>query len=452
MSIRRDNRRQGCFGEARNKGTVLVLVVAVLVCLFTHTQSSNNQHRHGSFNLTRVRLNCQLPRDLISVRMDRLAGLRTKLRRLQDLANVAAMQRLLERDSSYGSQALLQSFDDEKNARLRDGRVAGEMLRAVLRESAERNKDDATKAFEDALATASSLWEECGIDKTREPASAVKSTTQDLIAVENIEASTAPAPKAGGASSTVMPSENGRVGVAEAEPRAPSAETEGINEQASTTESSDPLERITQTNRGATRSTTSIEGDVQVQDSPIRAAPTITEPEITPVIGEPELAAGVDRGKLNDVSQNNVVAVEAYVVSDATVVRGSIGRSLNRRNMRQASEEERPRSGSFPVETPRVSSQESKIEVVVDESSAFVDIEAEVEDISDQTKVGLKVLDVFALLLEKVLFVGLPMVLSGGALVWERVDNAMNGAEGRKGWKLLSKLKHDPGGNDESRE
>lgn len=391
--------------------------------------------------------------------MDRLAGLRTKLRRLQNLGNVAAMQRLVERESSYRSEALLQSLNGEKSARLRDERVLGEMLGVVLQELGERNEDDATKAFEDALVTASSLWEECEIERTSEPGDVVESSAQHLSAVQSIEASAAPAQKVEGASSTVIPSENGRVGVAEvaeAEPRALGAETGvasiDINEQASTTESSDQGERIAQTDGRATTSTKSIEVDMQVQYSPIRSAPTMTEPEITPPPADPELAAGVDREKIGDVSPNKAVAVDANVLSDATVVRGSIGRSLNKRNMRQAGEEERPRSGSSRVATPRVSSQESQIEVVVDDSSSFVDIEADVEDISDQTKIGLKILDVFALLLEKVLFVGLPMVLSGGALVWERVDNAVNGGEGRKGWKLLSKLKHDPGGSDESRE
>lgn len=404
------------------------------------------------FNFTRVRLNCPMPRDLGSFRLDRLVGLRTKLSRLQDLGDVAGMQRLVDLDSSYGSQELQLSFDSENNARHRDGRAVGGMLGVVWRESAERDKDDATKTYEVALAAACRLWEACAVESTSEPASVIESNTQELTAVENIVASTA------------MPSENERVGAAEvvaAEQLTLDAQKEyartDIDEQASTTENSDQRERIAQTDGGITTSTTSIDNDVQVQDSSIGAAPTITQPEITPVNAAPEPSAGVghvgvDRETLSEVSKISSGAVDANVVSDATVVRGSVARSLNKRNMRQASEEERPCSGSSPAETSRVSFKESSIEVVVDDTSSFVDTEAEVEDISDQTKVGLKVLDVFALLLEKVLFVGLPMVVSGGALVWERVDNAMNGAEGRKGWKLLSKLKHDPGGSEESRE
>lgn len=384
------------------------------------------------------------------------------MKRLLDLGGVAEMQRLVERDSSYGSQELQLSFDGEKNACHRNRRAVGELLGVVWRESADRDKDDASKLFEGALAAAFRLWEACEAEGTSEPANVIESITQELTAVENVVASTAPTPNARGALFTAKPRDKERRGVtevAEAEREALGAETEfariEMNEQASTTENSDQRERTAQMDGGITTSTTSIDGDEQVQDSPIGAAPTMSQPDIAPVTVAPEATVedkkvGVDREKVSKVSKINVGAVDANIVSDATVVRGSVARSLNTRNMRRASEEERPRSGSSPSGTS--TSHESSIEVVVDDTSSFVDIEAEVEDISDQTKVGLKVLDVFALLLEKVLFVGLPMVLSGGALVWERVDNAMNGAEGRKGWKLLSKLKPDPGGNDESRE
>lgn len=388
------------------------------------------------------------------------------MRRLQDLSNVAGMQRLVERDSSYGSQELQLLFDGEQIARHRDRRAVGELLGIVWRESAERDKDDAMKTYEDALAAACCLWEACEVESTSEPANVIESsTTQELTVVENIVASTAPTPEAGGAFSMAKPTERERVGVtevAEAEGDTLGAETEyariEMNEQASTIETSDQQERTAQTDGGITTSTTSIDDDVQVEDFPVGVARTMTQPEITPVVVAPAPTADVgkvdvDGEKLSDVFQSNVGAVDdADIVSDATVIRDSVARSLNIRNMRQSSEEDRPRPGSSPSETSTVPSQESSIEVVVDDTSSFVDIDAEVEDISDQTKVGLKVLDVFALLLEKVLFVGLPMVVSGGALVWERVDNAMYGAEGRKGWKLLSKLKHDPGGSDESRE
>ena len=408
---------------------------------------------------------CPFPRDLCLVRLDRLVVLRTKLRRLQDFSNVAGMQRLVERDSSYGSQELQLSFDGEKNACHRDRKSVGELLGVVWRKAAERDKDDAMKTYEDALAAACRLWEACAVESTGDPANVIEnSTAQELTLVENIAASTAPTPGSGGAFSMAKATEKERIGVtevAEAEQEALGAETEyariEMNEQASTIETSDQREREAQTNGGITTSTTSIDDDVQVEDFPVGAARTITQPEITPVVAAPEPTAGVgkvddDGEKLSDVLQSNVGAVDADIVSDATVIRGPITKSLKNRNMRQSSEEERPRSGSSPSETSTVPSGESSIEVVVDDTSSFVDTEAEVEDISDQTKVGLKVLDVFALLLEKILFVGLPMVVSGGALVWERVDNAMYGAEGRKGWKLLSKLKHDPGGSEESRE
>ena len=431
--------------------------------LLAYTRLTKDTRAHGIFNVTRVPLKCPVSCDLVSIRVDRLVGLRTKLRRLQDLGDVAEMQRLVERDSSYGSQELQLLFDGEKIAHQQDRRAVGEMLGVVWRESAERDEDVATKTYEDDLAAACRLWEACAVEGTSEPASLTESSTEELSAVESIVTSTAPAPKAG-AFSTTKSREKERMHVtevAQAEREALGAETEfariEMNEQATTTENSDQRERIAQTVGGTTTSTTSNEGDVQVQHSPMGAAPTMTQPEIIPVVIAPEPTGevgkvGVDRQKLSDVSKTNVGAVDTNFVSDATVVRGSIARSLNKRNIRQANEEERPRSDSSPAETSRMPSQESSIEVVVDDTSSFVDTDAEVEDISDQTKVGLKVLDVFALLLEKVLFVGLPMVVSGGALVWERVDNAMNGAKGRRGWKLLSKLKNDPGGSDESRE
>lgn len=84
---------------------------------------------------------------------------------------------------------------------------------------------------------------------------------------------------------------------------------------------------------------------------------------------------------------------------------------------------------------------------IVDEVPSFVDTEAEVEDdLSDPKRVALKFFDVLALLIEKILFHGLPTIVSGGTLVWERLDNAVNGAKGRRGWRLLQRLKEEPVG------
>lgn len=89
-------------------------------------------------------------------------------------------------------------------------------------------------------------------------------------------------------------------------------------------------------------------------------------------------------------------------------------------------------------------SGETSIEIVAAGRHSYVDVEAEVEDdTSDVSKAALKILDVIALLVEKILFVGLPTILSGGALVWERVDNAFNGAKGPNGWRLLKGFKRD---------
>ncbi|CAM9151008.1 unnamed protein product [Discosporangium mesarthrocarpum] len=83
------------------------------------------------------------------------------------------------------------------------------------------------------------------------------------------------------------------------------------------------------------------------------------------------------------------------------------------------------------------------VQVVTDEDEGVVDATATVEDEDEQNKVALKVLDVLALLVEKVLFTGVPALVLGGALAWERVDNAVNGARGRKGWRLLKCIKRD---------
>lgn len=93
-------------------------------------------------------------------------------------------------------------------------------------------------------------------------------------------------------------------------------------------------------------------------------------------------------------------------------------------------------------------SDESMITVIgselVNDLPSFIDAEAEVEDdLLDPAKLGLKFLDVLALLLEKVIFDGLPVIASGGALVWDRIDNAINGAKGQSGWRLLRRLKKD---------
>lgn len=350
------------------------------------------------------------------------------------------------------SLELLQLFDDEISTRQQEAKAVGRSLAVVWRESDERARDEAGLAHEDALVTACRLWKASAVESMDQRARAVERVRLELRRAKEVKSFTPsvagaeedrPAEVAvearqesssgvvSGAQVVVDEAKNGRV---RAVPDA-TADDKGRNSQQSSVVSS-----VAQVDEVA-----SVDNGVQVED----AEPVVKGNDLKSAATDstPVVTAGTKTAQ--DVGTETNAAINRTFSSvdalDATVVSDSTGRDGTQLGDGDSSSRTRGVVTENPERKASPDTSSSNIEVVVDESSSsYVDVEVEVEDdVSDPTRVGLKVLDVSALLIEKVLFVGLPSLVSGGSLVWERVDNAMNGAKGRKGWRLLKRLKKD---------
>lgn len=383
-------------------------------------------------------------------------SMRSRLREALHVGDIVDDIAAADIDFISGNLELLQLLDDERSSRRQEAEAVKQGLDVVWRESAERASDDAGNVHEDALVAACRLWHASAAEGINEQASAIDDIKMKLTNVKESNVDVPTVPETKGLDSTAVSGKNGGMGVVEV------AEAEHVRvekDEPRTVETGSQQARVAQV--GGAVSTASTNDDTQVESSQVGGdvATVIAPPDLPPVTAAPQVNAEVVADKMAGNAKDPFVfstadndAVDATVVSDATLVSDSVARSLDGRRIRKTgtAREEDP-NGALPKESPSIS--ESSIEVVVDDTQPFVDTEVEVEDdVSDPTKVGLKVLDVFALLIEKVLFVGLPAVVSGGALVWERVDNAINGANGRKGWVLLNTLKKDPVGHDDTRE
>lgn len=375
-----------------------------------------------------------------------------------------------ELEFSSNSLELLQSFDAEVIACQQEAKKVGGPLAVVWRESAERARDEAGHAHEHALVAACRLWEASAVDGIDQRACTVDGIRLALTKVEEEEVSPSSVLRAEGDKSMTVPSEVGRRRVSKAvgakvwTERDKNVRLRMVKDEAARdTESIDQQADVAQVGEGTRVAyVASNDGGVQVEDlvSDVEATPGTAPPDITRVTAETAMYQNVTSGATTvdaevnpdfGQSSTSVDAVDAKIVRDTTVMRSSVAPSLNARGTRHIGGGGSSRN-DLPSEMPEIMAADtSSIEVVVDESSSYVDVEAEVEDdVSDPARVGLKFLDVSALLIEKVIFVGLPTLVSGGSLVWERVDNAINGAKGRKGWKLLTRLKKDSIGSDDT--
>lgn len=372
---------------------------------------------------------------------------------------------MLELDFVSGVLEILQSLDDEIIGHRREAEGVEERLDVVRRESPERASGDGRNAHEEALMAAFRLWEASVVDRRNERARTIDRIALELARMEGAELSTPPSPEEEAGYPAAMPTEAGRAGVAEVGKtwrrnegaKAEYVKPQGYVETRSVGSSNDEHRRVSRSDTGTPESVASVDGDTEVKGSP--AGPEISRRRSAP---KPKadgvvLDVTIDAVKVDpnpdfsfDLPFEEANVVEATVVSDATVMKVLGVGSLEERGRRPSGSEDASNQGRLWEESSRAASDESTIEVV-GKTQSFVDIEVDVEDVPDQTKVALKVLDVSALLIEKVLFVGLPTVISGGALVWERVDNAVNGAKGRKGWRLLNRLKKDPVDRNETR-
>lgn len=379
--------------------------------------------------------------------MEQLAALRSRLVEARELGSIQDGVEASTLEFSTTTLELLQAFEDEVISRQQEAKTVGRLLAVVWGESEERARDEAGRAHEHALVAACRLWEASAvegmdqrarrIDNLRLGLTRVKEKRQPSPSLEGAEgdSSARVASKAERKGSSVVAAEERfseritteRLQVAQGEAE---RETESSNQRASVP----PPPLVDGGSGGA--SIPAVDGGTQVEGSVPDVKPyrKMTSPDPTPVAAGAKMAKNVDSEGNPDINQpsGSDNAIDATLVSDATVV-SSVS------------------SPNGYEESKGTASDTSSIELVVGETASYVDVEVEVEDdVSDPTRVGLKFLDVSALLIEKIIFVGLPTLVSGGSLVWERVDNAINGAKGRKGWKLLKGLKKDSIGLDDT--
>ncbi|CBJ25588.1 expressed unknown protein [Ectocarpus siliculosus] len=381
-----------------------------------------------------------------TVRIARLETIKSRVLETRGLGGIQDSSRAAQVELSSRTIGLLQSFDGEVVAGHEEAKAVGGRLDVVWRESAERARDEAGHAHEYALVAACRLWKAAAVEGTGKRASTSDSVRLELTRIQEIQDSTT--------STMGVPSKVGRKEFARAtgaEVRAGEGDRERLraveDEAARDMEGGDQQASVAPVERGVTAAPTpSFPGRSQA-DHDIKLTPPMTaSPDITPVAGESTTVQTTEADMVVDLDQSvkSAEVVDAVVVDEAPVRGGSAATSRDENSSRRSRDGGLSRKGSLSAERTTMASEESSIELVVDESSSFVDVEAEMEDdVSDPARVGLKFLDVFALLIEKVLFVGLPTLVSGGSLVWQRVDNAVNGAKGRKGWKLLDRLKKD---------
>ncbi len=395
--------------------------------------------------------------------MGRLVVIRSGLEKARDLGEIRNDLGVGKLEFSSNSLELLQSFDDEVSSRQQEAKAVGRLLAVVWRESAERARDEAGHAHEHALVVACRLWEASAVESMAQRARVIDRVRQELSKAEEVKKNSAPSLSSTEEDSPVgvdverlQKSSSSSVAGAQLNANRGAGQVvqdTGRNNQQSSVAQVDEIARVQSgaqvadnsgpvveaTSRSAPPNYTQFNAGAQVKDDSepvVKATPRSATLDVTPVTAGTKIAQIAEDIETNpDVTQSS----SSVAVLDATVVSDSAGRGDS---------ELRGGESSIGSITGDLASKDSgatiSIEVVVGESSSYVDVEGEVEDdVSDPTKVGLKVLDVTALLIEKVLFVGLPTLVSGGSLVWERVDNAMNGAKGRKGWRLLKRLRKD---------
>lgn len=366
----------------------------------------------------------------------------------RDLGAIQDSSRAAQVELSSITIGFLQSFDGEVVARHEEAKAVGGRLDVVWRESAERARNEAGHAHESALVAACRLWKAAAVEGIGKRASALDSVRLELTRIQEIQDSTT--------STMGVPNKVGEEFARATGAEARTGEGDGQRlrgakyEAARDTEGGDQQARVAPVERGVTTAPApSFPGRSQAENDIKPTPPMTASRDITPVAGESPIVQTAEAEMVVDLDQSlkSAEAVDAVVVDEAPVRGSSAATPLDEKSSRRSGDGESSRKGSLSGERATMASEVSSIELVVDESSSFVDVEAEMEDdVSDPTRVGLKFLDVFALLIEKVLFVGLPTLVSGGSLVWQRVDNAVNGAKGRKGWKLLDRLKKDSAG------
>lgn len=428
--------------------------------------------------------------------MERIVSIKSRLKKVRKSVNFAYGPRGLALDVVSRSLELLRSFDEERIRRQLEAGKAKDRLDVVRQDSAERGQADAGKVHEEALVAACRLWEASAVEGISKRVGIVDRIKVEVARVEKADVSTLSEQERRDALDLSVDVEYRKTSVAkftETEQWSKDVKTERVRVQGGrqggipggkqegipgskqggipggkqggrpggkqggmpgSKQGGMPGESDQQVNIeqrlgvSVSKAATDIQVQSGVEATPVVAPPKVTTVSATSVVTSYFAMDDVDAtGEIafDSGSRGAKDAVDASIVCDATVVSDLVARPVNNLKTRNMSTERVEKSGnSLSTKTAGVASDESSIEVVLDQTQPFVDIEAEVEDdLSDPTRVGLKVLDVIALLIEKVFFIGLPALVSGGSLVWERVDNAINGAKGRGGWELHKGLKKD---------
>lgn len=370
--------------------------------------------------------------------MEQLATLRSRFVEARELDNIQDGVEASKLIFFTTALELLQAFEDEVVSRQQEAKTVGRLLAVVWGESEERVRDQAGRAHEHAMVAACRLWEASAVEGVDQRARRIHNLLRELTRVKEDGESRAPWAGAEADSSAGAAPEAKRRDLSQATAeerfsaraatkrvRVVQGEAEGNAESSNQPVSVAPAS-VDEGLGGS--SIPAVDGATQTERSlsDVRATRRMTSSDPTRVTAGAKTTSNVNEMNPDiDEPSGTDEAIDATLVSDATVV--SPTPSLN-----------------GDEELKRTAFDTFSIEVVVDETASYVDVEVEVEDdVSDPTRVGLKFLDVSALLVEKIIFVGLPTLVSGGSLVWERADNAINGAKGRKGWKLLKRLKQD---------
>ncbi|CAN0139148.1 unnamed protein product [Scytosiphon promiscuus] len=413
--------------------------------------------RELSANVTKLAVELQAYVAAAYARNGRLESIRSRLLEVRDRNESPRDLEAAELYCFSEFSDVLKAFDDEVGGCHKEAKSVGKALAVVWQESPERARNEAENAHEDALLAACRLWDASAVEDVGKREKAIDGVRRDSNDSNDVQALQVPTPvpenervKSGGATSEVAQRDLAVVSgievlVERAESDQSRATEDGV---AYDTASNVQQARATQMDGG--RSATSARGTSRA--SPDSVAEETNAMFVTPGTGKDIARARgatvvADAMTVNDEttteydqSPSSRELVDATVVYDVTSM-SAVAALGGEQSVRKLGGTKRFRGG-FPPEEPTMGSDVSSNDIVLDRASSYVDIEVEVEDdVSEPTRIGLKVLDVSALLIEKALFVGLPTLVSGGSLVWDRVDNALNGAKGRKGWKLLKRLK-----------
>lgn len=389
-------------------------------------------------------------------RKERLEEVRRRLVRARDASDVAGGDGEVEYDTVSEFLQLLDRVDQERDALWASATRVDHLIKTVHKEMAETIGSDVSKVHQDALAAAAHLWQVSmtpEVKDERKPRRRKQYLMNHLTRMDELTRVTSPEepPSSAAAADTMReiptsPHETpplpvtrnpgqalGRKEAASDGWKRSRARRSVAKEGKKAKVLASQEDRVRARHAAASRHV----GGAEVGKESWR------ESSSWRAEGGVEVAAAVV-----DVVQvahdPRLIEVAPTLVSQAVGTTAEVS-VLPERSITRVADSSVPKEGRREGGRMALAATEAvEVEVVVESPSVVLDVDARVEDDGpDSLTVSLKVLDILALLLEKVLFVAIPSVVSGGALVWARVDNAVNGGKGQRGWRLLPLLKKD---------